>query len=267
MPSRDPEERPVGGERDERDDVDLRVLRGEAPPGADDDLARLGEIARSLTADDLTVDEPPPSVWEGIAARTGAAPSGPPVTGTEDAPDRRAAPSLRRVEGGRPDDRTAPPGPEEPRRLTAPPRRPRRPWALAAAAALVLIVAVGAVAVARWDDDRRGSVVASAELEPLPDEPTGSASPVRADLVDDQGRLRLDLSIGDLPAADGYFEVWLIDTNVEGMVSLGPVRADGRYAVPSDVDPGRFPIVDVSIERPDGDPTHSGVSVLRGTLA
>lgn len=51
------------------------------------------------------------------------------------------------------------------------------------------------------------------------------------------------------------------------MVSLGPSRPDGRYAVPSGVDAGRFPVVDVSLEPPDGDPTHSGTSVLRGTLA
>ena len=106
-----------------------------------------------------------------------------------------------------------------------------------------------------------------AELEPLPGEPTGEARPVRADLVDEDGVLQLDLSTSDLPAADGYYEVWLIDTNVDGMVSLGPARPDGRYAVPADVDPGQFPIVDVSIEPPDGNPTHSGVSVLRGSLA
>ena len=61
--------------------------------------------------------------------------------------------------------------------------------------------------------------------------------------------------------------MWLIDANVEGMVSLGPARSDGIYAVPSDLDVAAFPIVDVSVEPPDGNPTHSGVSVLRGTLA
>lgn len=251
MPPRDPDERPLGDERDEGAEIDLRSLRGAAPAGVDDDLARLGEIARSLTGDDLARDEPPPAVWAGIAARTGTAAADEPPS----------PPPLRPVEGGGP---AAPPAP---RHLSTGPVRGRA-WGLAAAAAaLVLVVVVGAVALARDGDDDGGSVVASAELEPLPDEPTGAASPTRADLVDHDGRLQLDLSTGDLPDADGFYEVWLIDTNVDGMVSLGPARADGTYSVPSGVDPAQFPIVDVSIEPPDGDPTHSGVSVLRGTLA
>jgi hypothetical protein len=51
------------------------------------------------------------------------------------------------------------------------------------------------------------------------------------------------------------------------MVSLGPVRSDGRYEIPAAVDVSAFPIVDVSIEPADGVPTHSGRSVLRGTLS
>ncbi|HKY67279.1 MAG TPA: hypothetical protein VJM49_12950, partial [Acidimicrobiales bacterium] len=65
MPPRDPDDRPVGDERDEGAEIDLRSLRGAAPAGVDDDLARLGEIARSLTGDDLARDEPPPAVWAG----------------------------------------------------------------------------------------------------------------------------------------------------------------------------------------------------------
>ena len=50
------------------------------------------------------------------------------------------------------------------------------------------------------------------------------------------------------------------------LVSLGPLRPDGIYDIPPGVDPSRFPIVDVSVEPVDGDPTHSGDSVLRGEL-
>jgi hypothetical protein len=51
------------------------------------------------------------------------------------------------------------------------------------------------------------------------------------------------------------------------MVSLGPLRADGRYAIPDGVDVRAFPVVDVSIEPLDGEPTHSGRSVMRGVLS
>jgi len=341
MPPRDPDERPVG------DEVDLRSLRGGAPAeGArtpdDDDLGRIGEILRSLSADDLTRDEPPPAVWQGIVARTGGAAAGgspgpgrtamdvgPDVSGVADVPGAVAdvpgaagvsgvpeGPGVRDVvpddgpggSGSMPGGTAADVGPgvtgAMPGRTTAdlpgavpggdrspPPLRSvegagagaprharrrgsgrgaheRRSWGLAAAAAAaVVVLIVGGVALARRDDDSGGSVVASAELEPLPDEPTGAATPVRADLIDKGGSLQLDLSTGDLPAPAGFYEVWLIDTDISGMVSLGPARADGTYAVPADVDPTAFPIVDVSLEPPDGNPTHSGVSVLRGTLA
>ncbi len=79
--------------------------------------------------------------------------------------------------------------------------------------------------------------------------------------------LQLDLSEDDLPDADGFFEVWLLGEETGSMVSLGPLRGDGRYAIPAGVDIAVFPTVDVSVEPPDGDPTHSGNSLLRGTLS
>jgi anti-sigma-K factor RskA len=287
MPPRDPAGRDDPGRDDE---LDLRVLRaalGRPSPGDPepdggaydldaDTLVRIGDVAVSLTPEDLDRDEPPPSVWEGILARTGGR-AGPRTDETDDtatdvvdtgqalepptepaAPDDR--PALRPIDGDRPAD--------APRhRAAAPAGLARRAWGLAAAAAAVVIVlVVGGVALLRNDDDSL-PVVASARLEPLPDEPTGSAAPVTADLVEVDGTLQLDLSTADLPEPAGFYEVWLIDTDVEGMVSLGPARADGVYAVPADVDPGEFPIVDVSVEPPDGDPTHSGVSVIRGVLS
>ena len=69
-----------------------------------------------------------------------------------------------------------------------------------------------------------------------------------------------------LDPADGYLELWLLDSSATRLVSLGPLRDDGLYDVPTGVDPGEFPVVDVSVEPVDGDPTHSGQSVLRGQL-
>ncbi|WP_297084820.1 anti-sigma factor, partial [uncultured Demequina sp.] len=66
---------------------------------------------------------------------------------------------------------------------------------------------------------------------------------------------------------DAYLEVWLIDQNIEGMVSLGHLTGERtEFVLPAGFDPGAFPIVDISVEPLDGDPTHSGESVTRGVL-
>ena len=41
----------------------------------------------------------------------------------------------------------------------------------------------------------------------------------------------------------------------------------GTFAVPAGLDLGEYPIVDVSDEPVDGNPAHSSVSIVRGTLA
>ncbi|MBG6179438.1 hypothetical protein IWX62_000628 [Arthrobacter sp. CAN_A1] len=67
--------------------------------------------------------------------------------------------------------------------------------------------------------------------------------------------------------AQGYQEVWLIAPDLEQMYSLGVIGGGtSSLVIPDDVDLAAFPIVDVSDEPLDGDPVHSGVSVLRGTL-
>ena len=69
-----------------------------------------------------------------------------------------------------------------------------------------------------------------------------------------------------LEAGDGYLELWMIDPSVSKLVSLGPLRDDGVYVLPASVDPAEYPIVDVSVEPVDGNPAHSGASLLRGQL-
>lgn len=104
--------------------------------------------------------------------------------------------------------------------------------------------------------------LSNAGLASFPQEPTGTAR-----LVIDHGREYVEVRVDHTPsAADHYLELWLIDRNVSGMVSLGPYHGNGRYAVPAGVDPTRFPVVDLSVEPTDGVPTHSGVSVVRGAF-
>lgn len=109
----------------------------------------------------------------------------------------------------------------------------------------------------------QGRVVASAPLEAL----TGGLEPASAEIVERDGQQILVLDTGTLPDAEGYLDVWLIDTDVEGMINVGILNADTHeYVLPNGVDITRFPIVDVSVEPFDGDPTHSGDSIWRGQL-
>lgn len=129
----------------------------------------------------------------------------------------------------------------------------------AAAAAVVALVTVGPLGTG---DDARP--VAAADLEPIGDV---EVPPVEARFVvaDDSALLRVDLS--DLPdTPDGFYEVWLLDPDDGRLVSLGPARPDGEYALPAGTGVDDFPAVDVSVEPHDGDPGHSGASVLRGPV-
>jgi anti-sigma-K factor RskA len=137
-------------------------------------------------------------------------------------------------------------------------RRPRATWVLAAAAALVAVVALAVVLPRGGGPDR----VAAAELERL-----GASGSGDAELVEEEGgELVLRVETAGLDAEDGFFEVWVIDPTVSRLVSLGPLRPDGTYDLPPGLDPREFPVVDVSVEPLDGDPSHSGDSALRGQL-
>jgi anti-sigma-K factor RskA len=139
-------------------------------------------------------------------------------------------------------------------------RRRARWIGLAAAAAMVVVVVGAIVALGRGNAD--DEVVAETTLERL-----GATGSGRAELLDHDGQYRLRLETSDLQDDDGYLELWLIDPSVTKMVSLGPLRADGLYDLPPGVDPSSFPVVDISAEPIDGDPAHSGDSLLRGTLS
>jgi hypothetical protein len=69
------------------------------------------------------------------------------------------------------------------------------------------------------------------------------------------------------PGPDGFYQVWLMNSAGQAAVPLGVLGSDGRgiWSVPSTMAQhyagGQF---DVSLERDDGNPAHSTVSVLRG---
>jgi hypothetical protein len=188
---------------------------------------------------------PPPGVWEAIAAATG-------VSATP-RPDLVPAPVA------------APETPAPPvRDADVLPFRSRRRPLLLVAAALVAgaVVGAGAVAVVQSGDD--GDPVTAVALDPLADNDASGRAEV---VVRDDGSRVVEVEL-DAPALDDeYYEIWLIYRDVVGMVPLGVVHPGTQTVeLPDDLDLGEFPLVDVSVEPLDGDPTHSGVSVARGEL-
>ncbi|MGH8776018.1 MAG: anti-sigma factor domain-containing protein [Jiangellaceae bacterium] len=203
-------------------------------------------LGRSLGGDDVLV-APPAPVWGRIAAATGVDPQ-----------------TLLEAEHTRPEGHVAVPA-----QVPAPagPGRQRASWVLAAAAAGV--VAGGAAvlvgqALTTGDDGVDRPVIATATLDPVADlEANGTASIVAAG--DDR---ELTISLDSASPPDAYLEVWLLAPDASRLVSLGVLSGDSAtFAVPAGLDLEAFPVVDVSVEPFDGDPAHSGDSVVRGTLA
>jgi hypothetical protein len=242
------------------DETELAAARVYHPqPDDTPDIAltrRVGAAARALSDDDLRLDDLPPALWDRIEAEAGTtAATG---AGAESTAEPEAG--LRGERTGEPAS-VVPIGDAPARRRPGPAARRRTAW-LAGAVAAAVVVLTGTVALVTRDDG--GATLAQAQLEPLPSAVPGTEA-AAATVVERDGVRELDLPL-DVPATSGFYEVWLIDEAIEGMVSLGPARADGRYQIPPDIDVDAFPVVDVSIEPPDGVPTHSGVSALRGTL-
>ena len=152
-----------------------------------------------------------------------------------------------------------------------PRRQPRpAPWTWAVAAAVAGVVAGSLVTWAVVDDDAptvaAPEVVRTTELERLAG--TGGGGTARL-LEDADGRQTVEVDAPDLGSADGHFEVWLIRPDSTQMVSLGVLGAGdtGEFVVPEAALTDGYTLVDVSDEPDDGEPAHSGDSVLRGDLA
>ncbi len=192
--------------------------------------------------------EPPPELWRRIASQLGTepialrtvteAPAGPPATAGEN-----VIPMASRKRG-----------------------LPRWTGLVAAAAAGVLMG--GAVVATITGQDTPTSVVASAELTPMPDGPDrGGQAEASLNRTDDGYTITVKAS--DVQGPEGFYEVWLLDEENSGLIALGSLAQGEKQAtfpVPEGVDLSAFNAVDVSDEPLDGDPTHSTVTVLRGTL-
>jgi anti-sigma-K factor RskA len=196
-----------------------------------------------------TWEQPPSGLWEQIAGEAG-------VSAAPEPPAPAPVEAHAGEPTGSPQPQDAPAPIDLAARRTA--RRSPLPLILGAAAAAAVVVAGLVVVMDRPADP---TLVASAPLDRL-----GPAGSGEAELLDDDGELTLRVDTAGLDAGDGFLEVWVIDPDVTKLVSLGPLRPDGTYDLPEGLDPEQFPVVDVSVEPLDGNPTHSGDSVLRGQL-
>ncbi|WP_084101612.1 anti-sigma factor [Demequina sp. NBRC 110051] len=185
--------------------------------------------------------QPPAGVWDAIAAGVS----------TPEPRDDLAARRAAREDVARADSTRERSGP--------------RWWALgAAAAAGVVIGGVGVAALGGGGEDVRTVLASSALTDLATEQPAGEAT---VEVLDDGERvLVIDTSEVAQPE-NAYLEVWLIDEQIEGMVSLGHLTGEHTvFTLPEGVDIAQFPIVDISVEPVDGIPTHSGESITRGVL-
>ena len=218
------------------------------------DLGRVAEVFDGVDEADALVP-PSPGLWARVHTDLGLT-QVPAVldAGPSPAPDGDAAA----------EERSAVVVPLAPRR--------RRRWVAPAAAACALVV--GAVGGVLWERrEAEPSVppvptettVATATLEALP-EWEGASGEARVEERPD-GRRQVVVTV-DAPVPEGtYREVWLLAEDLSGLVSLGVLEStEGTFDLPDGLDLAQFPVVDVSEEHFDGDPAHSGDSVVRGPL-
>ena len=194
---------------------------------------------------------PPPRVWDAIAAATGvqASPTGMADAERADAP---ADPALTAV----------PPAPAADDGGVVRQLRPRRSRLLLAAAAAVVVVGAAAGVIALNRDDE--VTLASTPLSTLD---TGRTEGTASVVEEHDGTRVLRIELNTPPPKDGYYEAWLADANASGMVSMGSVRpGTTSLPVPDDLNLADLPTVEVSVEPLNGDPAHSGVSLVRGQL-
>ncbi|OII40539.1 hypothetical protein BIV02_07570 [Curtobacterium sp. MMLR14_014] len=232
-----------------------------------DEVAALQRVAAVTRAsEDVTLAAPPEHVWDRIAAEVARTPQQAAAPATD--PARAAERTCGGAAGGSRSDAQHHAVARRPRSR---PRR-RRVLALVIAGVGVLAVVLG-IGVAsgvvpglpRGDTE---TVLANTELAALPG---WSGTTGRAELERDQdGRVTLLVDLHGERGRSGtgpLREVWMMRSDLGGLVSVGYLDGDqGRFTVPDGVDTAEFPVVDVSAEADDGDPAHSGDSIVRGTL-
>lgn len=228
--------------------------------------------------DASVLESPGPQVWAGIHRSLGlsAAVAADPLASPAPPDSRPLPPSPAQTPATAQSQAQPPESPAAPTPLpsredrAARKREPgggsawiRRPGVWLAAAASTALLAAGVF----WSVQQNQPALtplAQAQLAPVDQHSaTGSARVVETK----DGQRSLEVRV-DKNEARGYQEVWLIAPDLSRLVSLGVMTSEsGTFSVPAGLDLGEYPIVDVSDEPVDGNPAHSSVSIVRGTLA
>jgi hypothetical protein len=271
--------------------LDLSLRRGMRPEEIGDLLGTDPEsvvVAREGALEQLATELEMADVSEldGVRARlaelpaeawTGTAPAG------NGAPRAAERPQLAVV--GDEEKREAP-GPEPGEREPESERRSRRPWLLAllAAAAVVLVVVLAS---SGGDDKSKSAATSTPAPQPKPAKPAatkpkpakpparqvslaavGGASGVTGTAVLTQGGKRLRGDVSGLPHPHGgAYQVWLYDSVIDAvsLVKVGGTKLALDLKLPPNASHYRY--LDISLEPADGNPNHSGQSVLRVPLS
>ncbi|MGS0688530.1 anti-sigma factor [Nakamurella sp. GG22] len=149
------------------------------------------------------------------------------------------------------------------------PRRWSR-WAAPLAAVVVgIAVGAGAVVIAQ-NRSSDVTIEAIAPLTPVLDGPLKGEQERQlgqAELVVASSGPQVRVEAPDLPPSSNAYEVWLFG-NDGRMVSLGTLsNGSGTFTVPNGISTDEYRTVDVSDEPPNGNPAHSGISLVRGAFS
>jgi len=252
----------------------LRALGETAGTAQDDDhaqtcphcrheQARLTEVvdlARHAGPDEH-LEQPPPVVWDRIAAAVGNAT----VSPTTVRPRETVASSNGHQGLAQDSGQEADVG--EHRRAGARGRRGRLVTALAGLAAGLIIGVGGTAGVVQLTKAPATRVVAQIELSSLPAFPQWRGATGTAVMRATASQQVMVVTL-HAPQRPGFYEVWLLARNGVSMISLGDLNADhtGTFTVPPGVDLRNYSRIDVSLQPFNGSTLHAKTSVVRGSL-